>query len=212
MMKLDCKYIKLTPEQRLYGVDVPVIGLTGGIATGKSEVSKKLKNLGIEVICADELVKKIYARNDAGDFVKTLLPDAIKNGQIDFAVLRREFFSNTVIQNKIENFIYNLLPEEFYKTINQHPSSDFVVYDVPLLFEKNMEKLVDLVVCVYSPVETQIDRLLNRDNITEHLAREMIAKQMDIEEKKRRTDIIIDNSNHLDELDGKVEEFVSMII
>ena len=92
MKKLKEEFIKLSKADRLYKVEHPVIGLTGGIATGKSTVSRFFAKEGIPVISADALVKTIYEKSDTIEFVKNNWPSSIVNNNIDFSILRKIAF------------------------------------------------------------------------------------------------------------------------
>lgn len=192
------KWITKTPSTRLYHLPVPIIGLTGGIATGKSTVAKLFRDKKIPVVDADQLVKKIYGTQIALDFIKKEFPSAIiynpnNHLTINFKELRAEAFNSVAAKSKLEQFIYSHLPETFIEAYQDLGPHHFVVYDVPLLFEKELDKLVDLSLCVYSSRQIQKDRLMKRDHITEDLADKILAQQMDIEEKKAKSMMVLDN-------------------
>ena len=194
-MKLKPELIKLKESQRLHQCDVPIIAITGGIACGKSTVSDYLSSLGHFVINADHLVKEIYQTPEALKFLKNNCPSAITSEQIDFKKLRQEVFDNADLKNKVEQFIYQRLPQAFYiKKQAMKPDQEVIFYDVPLLFEKGLDSQVDLHWCVYVSEQTQIERLVIRDSISEADAKKIIAQQMPIEEKKKRAHRTIDNS------------------
>ena len=90
-----------TPKTRLHNIPVPIIGLTGGIATGKSTVSDKLKALGHPVICADTLVKEIYKTSKTTDHLKKYYPQVLSGEKVDFKKLREKFFLDKTIQEDI---------------------------------------------------------------------------------------------------------------
>ncbi|MBT4793527.1 MAG: dephospho-CoA kinase, partial [Halobacteriovoraceae bacterium] len=113
MHKLKPELIKLSAKERLYGVEIPIIGLTGGIATGKSSVSKFLIENSYPLIDADSLVKDIYTQAKTIQFIKSLAPSVIVNSSIDFKALRVLFFENSIIKAEIEKFIYSKLPGIF---------------------------------------------------------------------------------------------------
>src|SRR5687768_3002513 len=92
MTRLDPKYVKLDPKTRLHGLQVPVIGLTGGIATGKSTFSKMLEQKGAPVIDADRLVKDIYKLDETKTFIAGRCPDGLRHGEVHFPTLRERFF------------------------------------------------------------------------------------------------------------------------
>ena len=114
--------------------------------------------------------------------------------KIDFKQLRRQVFGDDdgKKKEKLEAFLYQKLPQQFLEKLS--PSDPAVVYDVPLLFEKNLSLLFDVKVLVYAPAELQLKRLVERDAIPVELAQKMLAGQWPIEEKKKLVDFIIDNS------------------
>src|SRR5690606_10373426 len=142
---------KLKPETRLHQTPVPIIGLTGGIASGKSTVSRMLVQKGIPVIDADQLIKDIYRLPETKTFVSEKCPDALKHDEIHFPTLRERFFNNPELKKDLERFLYQRLPQAFQAAYQKLGSPSYVVYDVPLLFEKGLDRLVDLKVLVYAP-------------------------------------------------------------
>ncbi|OFZ46510.1 MAG: dephospho-CoA kinase [Bdellovibrionales bacterium RIFOXYB1_FULL_37_110] len=200
---------KLSKENRIYQLDVPVIGLTGGVATGKTTVSNYLKEKGHLVICADELIKKIYKQTETLDFIEASYPQVIHNGQIDFRQLRKLFFSNLAVQNQIENHLYPKLQIEFFKAFSK---TDRIFYDVPLLFEKKLDKLVDITICVYINPDIQRQRLIKRDSISAQDASLLLNAQMSIEEKRKLADFVIDNSKQPRDTFLQVDAILKILI
>jgi dephospho-CoA kinase len=200
---------RLTTEQRLYHLNRPIIGLTGGIATGKSTAARYLAQKGHAVICADDLVKKIYAHNsEVHEFLHSHIPQVISDKNlIDFKQLRTIFFGDKEIKHQLEQLIYKNLPEAFNEEVEKYPEAPLIIYDVPLLFERKMEKFFDLVILVYLPREIQLKRLMARDQISEDLARTIISKQMDIEDKKHRASIVFENNMAKDWLFRQIDLF-----
>ncbi len=211
-MKLNPKFVRLHPGIRMYNLDVPVVGLTGGISTGKSSVAKLLSAKGIAVINADLLVKEIYKREDTKAFIGERYPDCMKNGEIDFAPLRTRFFRDSNTKSMIEKFIYKGLPEAFMKAYEQLGPVDFLVYDIPLLFEKRMESTVDMTIVVYTPPKVQRARLMLRDGHMENMAQSIIDSQIPIDQKRGRADIALDNSGTLEDLAAEVDQLLRQII
>lgn len=207
-MKLKAEWIRLTPEKRLHQLGVPLVGLTGGIATGKSTVAGMLSALGIPVINADHLVKAIYQREETRGWIQFNYPKVMNGADIDFRKLREKFFSAPAVKDEIEAYIYARLPGAFGAAYEALGRPEVVVYDVPLLFEKQLDSLVDLRVVVYAPEKIQRARLMARDGHEEAMASTIMGSQLDIEEKKERADIVIDNSASLAELTEEVNQFV----
>ena len=196
---------------RLYDCPIPMIAITGGIACGKSTVSDLLRQYGEVVVCADSLVKEIYQQEETVDFVQRLAFGAIKNGQIDFAFLRQLFFSDREIQLQLENYIYSKLPTTFNQHLLANPGISYLFYDVPLLFEKNLDQRVDISVCVYCPREIQRMRLLKRDGNSESLVETILNSQMDIEEKRQKATLVINNDLDIQNLKDQIPHLISTI-
>lgn len=195
--------------KRLYDYPYPIIGVSGGIATGKSTLSKLLSDYYC-VICADKLVKDIYSWKETNDFMFKNFSSFVDSfGKIDFKNLREMVFNDSVVKTKLEDYIYPRLPLAFYKEIiSKNWEGREIFYDMPLLFEMGLHERVDLSICVYLPRVEQVKRLMKRDNIDESLANKMLDAQMDIEEKKNLANIVFDNSGTIINL---AEQFSSMI-
>jgi dephospho-CoA kinase len=211
-MKLKTEFIKLNPEKRLYQLPVPVVGLTGGIATGKTTVSQALEKKGLSVINADLLVKDIYRMQETKDFIANLLPAVMVQNEISFQGLREKVFTDGQVKAQVEAFIYQRLPMAFLSTYQKLGKVDFLIYDVPLLFEKKMNPLFDLTVLVYASRKVQHARLMNRDGHLAEMADTIIQHQMDIEEKKLKADFIIDNTKTETELAEEINQFLRQVV
>lgn len=211
-MKLKPKFKRLSADKRLYHLDVPVIGLTGGIATGKSTVAGILKDQGFAIINADHLVKDIYTLPETLEFLNRQHPDVVSAEQINFRALREKVFTSQEVKKEIENFIYQRLPDAFMRAFHKLKSPSLIIYDVPLLFEKKLDHLVDVNVLVYAPRKIQRERLMNRDGILEGLAESILDQQMDIEDKKMKAQFIIDNSQAETELAEEIKQFLRQIL
>lgn len=184
---------------RLYPISIPIIAITGGIGCGKSLVIKILKDKNIPVISADDLIKKIYKTKKALLFISQNFPQVLDSTKqsINFAKLRQLAFDSTQIRESLEAFLYPQLEKTFldeFKLLNKKGIS-FIVYEVPLLFEKNLQNRVDKIICIGASVETQIKRIMQRDQSSEQLAKKILAAQMSLIEKKKKSDIYIHNNS-----------------
>lgn len=211
-MKLKNEYHKLNSSERLYQYDKPIVALTGGIATGKSTVTKLLEKKGLTIIDADQLVKSIYARQESKDFIQKNYPSACSHGEIDFKKLRELVFSDSDVKSNVEGFIYQRLPDAFTEATTKIKNQDFYLYDVPLLFERALETKVDLTILVYAPRKIQQARLIDRDGSKEEIGNKILDQQIDIEEKKEKSDLVIDNSGSMVELAAEVDKLLLQIL
>ena len=185
------------------------IGLTGGIATGKSTVAQVLKAQGCVVVDADQLARQAVAKNSEGfkQVVKTFGTKVLNSeGDLDRSRLGKLVFSDPNYREKLEKIIHpivrHLALAEKARLESQGVERAF--YDVPLLFEKNLESLFDQVLLVYAPEKLQIERMRARDGFSEPEARKRLAAQVPIEEKRSRATQVIDNSGSLEELEAQV--------
>jgi dephospho-CoA kinase len=210
-LKIKQKYIRLDERSRLYGLSLPLIGLTGGIASGKSTVSNRLKELGFHIIDADALIHQIYQQQNTVSFLKNLYPEAVKpTGSIDFKVLREAFFSSKEIKESLEKFLYRELPQAFL-TEAKNTESDYLIYDVPLLFEKGLEQKCDTTVTVYASRAEQSKRLKSRDKSDDQLIVRILDSQLDIDFKRENSDFVINNTSRIGHLELEIELFISSL-
>lgn len=187
-----------------------IIGLTGSIATGKSQVSKYLKDKGIKVVDADLIARDVANYKSVKNKIKKVFGDDLYiNGDLDRKKLAEIIFANKVHRQKLNDIMH----PEIYKEINKkiRGKEDLVFVDIPLLFEnedvnKKYGLDFDEIWLVYVDRETQIKRLMDRDDISREYAEEKINSQISVEEKRKKADVIIDNSGTLEETFKQVEK------
>lgn len=187
-----------------------VIGLTGSIATGKSQVSNYLKNKDIKVIDADLIARDVANYKTVKNKIKREFgEDLYKNDKLDRKKLAEIIFSRKIHRQKLNSIMH---PEIYKKIKKESESADGLVFiDIPLLFEnEDLNKKYGLdfdeIWLVYVDRETQIKRLMNRDGISREYAEEKINSQISVEEKRKKSDVIIDNSGTLEETFKQVEK------
>ncbi len=177
-----------------------VIGLTGGIATGKSTVSAILKKAGAEIIDADRIAREVVKkglpayREIVENFGETVL---LSNGEINRSVLGDLIFNDPRKKQLLNRIVHPHVRRETNRQLKDMEKSSpdtIAVLDIPLLFETEMHKDLSEVIVVYAPEHIQVERLMKRDNISEADAVARVRSQMPIEEKKKRATIVIDNS------------------
>lgn len=191
-----------------------IIGLTGGIASGKSTVSNILNKIGVKIVDADKISKKLSERKDIiKEIQEKISKDILDNeNKLDRIKLKNIVFNNKEKLNILNEIFHPKIREEFKKIkLNSH-KHDIIIFDIPLLFETGMYKLCDKNILVYIDKDIQIKRLILRDNITEELAEKIINSQMSLEEKKEKSDILINNDKTIEELEIKVMEIYNNLL
>ena len=187
------------------------IALTGGISTGKSTVCNLFKLHGFLTIDADLIAHKLLDENS--NKIATMFGEQyVENGKVLRKELAKIIFSNEENKLKLEALLHPLIKEEIIKEsrIFEEQNKPYFV-DIPLFFEK-MSYPIPKSLVIYTPKELQIQRLMKRDNIDENEAKLKISNQMDIEEKRKLADMVIDNSQNLKHLQAEVERIIGEII
>jgi len=170
------------------------LGLTGGIASGKSTVAALFKEQGIPVIDADQVAHQVLATNKS---VQAQLQAAfgeavVKNGQVDRPMLGQQVFGNPEALTQL-NAITGPAILTAIKQQMEAADAPLVVLDVPLLYEQHYEQYCDGVAVVYVERKTQLQRLMARNQLTIEQANARIDSQSDLATKKARADFVIDN-------------------
>jgi dephospho-CoA kinase len=187
------------------------IALTGGISTGKSTVCNLFKLHGFLTIDADVIAHKLLDENS--NKIATMFGEQyVENGKVLRKELGKIIFSNEENKLKLEALLHPLIKEQIIKEsrIFEEQNKPYFV-DIPLFFEK-MNYPISKSLVIYTPKEIQIQRLMKRDNIDENEAKLKISNQMDIEEKRKLADMVIDNSQNLKHLQAEVERIIGEII
>jgi len=195
-----------------------LLGVTGGIASGKSTVSDMLTELGSPLIDFDLLARKVVEPGTQGYeqivdyFGKQVLQE---NGELDRKKLSGIVFGDMEKRKKLESFTHPYIYEEFFKEIEQitQKKPDAVIQvSVPLLIELNLQFLFDKLLVVYVRPETQAKRLASRDGISIAEAENIMKSQLSIDEKASYADFVIENEGSLEETKGQVQEIWKKII
>lgn len=184
------------------------VGLTGGIAAGKTTLSNMFAGLGVPVIDTDVISRKLLEPGEPGyDQVCAHFGDSIMGteNEIDRARLREIVFSNPDEKFWLETMLHPLIYRSSHDAILEHAQADYVLIVVPLLFETNFQALVDRILVIDCPPELQLERLVQRDHIDEALARKMLAQQLSNSARLTRAHDIVDNSDNATDLESQVE-------
>lgn len=192
-----------------------LIGLTGGIASGKSTVVNLFKQKGMPSIDVDSIARKIVEPgslawkeiiNHFGDGI------ILSSGQIDRKKLGNIIFNDPEKRKKLDEITHSKIIDEMMIRANYLLTQNVhVIVDIPLLFETNAEAYFDLLVVVYTDKKDQLERLIIRDNINEAEAMLKINAQMDINKKIELADIVIYNNKGLSETEKQVDFIIQDI-
>lgn len=186
-----------------------VLGLTGGIGSGKSVVAQMFARLGAVVIDADQLAREVVEPGQpaleeiAATFGRdVLLPD----GRLDRAKLATIIFADPVERAKLDAITHPRIRTRMNELIKARRSGPGVlIVDIPLLYENNRVNLVERVIVVWVDPQTQLRRIRQRDGLSADAAGQRIAAQMPLEAKRARADHVIDNSGTREDTRRQVE-------
>lgn len=189
-----------------------IIGLTGGIASGKSTVSKYLAEKGYKIYDADKIAKDISEKKSVQEEIILTFGNKIvdKNKNVDRKKLKEIVFENKNELKKLNDIIHPKVIE-FYKELKEKNTDEIIIFDVPLLFESGIDKFCDKILVVISDYEIQLNRIVERDKIDRDLASKIIKSQISNEKRIKRADIVIENNSSLEDLYEKVERFCETI-
>jgi dephospho-CoA kinase len=177
------------------------LGLTGSIGMGKSTTAKMFAELGIPVWDADAAVHKLYSTGGAAvPAIQELYPEAIEHGEVSRPALKRLIQSNENVLGELERIVHPLVAADRQNFIRTS-DSDIVLLDIPLLFETNGDKDMDAIACVDIDPETQRERVLKRNTMTEEQFEQILNKQLPNDIKCSQSDFVIktDNLDHAKE-------------
>lgn len=190
-----------------------VIGLTGGISSGKSTVSELLTAFGFKVIDADTAAREAVAKGTTGleKVRETFGEEAIdENGEMD-----RKYMGDLVFNNPDQRLVLNEIVHPIVREIMDEKKQQYieeghnVIMDIPLLFENELQDTVDEVWLVYTSESIQIDRLMERNDLTQEEAKARVYSQISIDKKSRMADHVIDNLGDKLELKQNLEKLLS---
>lgn len=173
-----------------------IIGLTGGIACGKSTISQTLSSLGAVIVDGDVLSRELTCPGGVAlPAIRTTFGDAVfdADGTLNRRALGAHVFSSPEEKNKLDALMQPLLRQQILSRIqqSQQDGAAICVLDMPLLYEAGLDNLCDTVWCATLPRETQIQRLQARDGFTRQEAENRLNSQMATDEKARRADVVI---------------------
>lgn len=191
-----------------------VIGLTGGIASGKSTVANMIRNLKMPLIDSDQIAKEIMLKDSVREEIRDAFgPDVFdEKGKLSRKRLAKIIYNDDEKRNILNQLVHPLVKEEILRQLNENYLVDEIVFvDVPLLYESGFNEFMDKIIVVYVPKEVQLERLMKRDSIKELYARQKIAAQEDLELKTKKADYVIDNQRSVEYTNKQLHQVLDQI-
>ncbi|WP_415887123.1 dephospho-CoA kinase [Neptuniibacter sp. QD37_6] len=183
-----------------------IVGITGGIGSGKNAVTDHLQKLGITVVDADVVAREVVAKGEpaldkiAEHFGSHIITD---NGELNRTALRKIIFSDKSAKTWLEQVLHPIIRESIKQQLHNATSS-YAVLSSPLLLETDQHELVDTVIVVDASVELQLARTVKRDSSSEDQIKAIMAAQLPRQDRLNKAEIVIDNNSDLDSLKKQI--------
>lgn len=197
-----------TPQQPF------VVGLTGGIGSGKSAATAYFEKLGIDIVDADEVARDVVAPGSKGlkeivnRFGNNIL---LEDGNLNRATLREKVFSDINEKNWLNNLLHPLIRLRMQHLIGES-TSPYCILSVPLLVENKLTEMCNYVIVVDCPETMQLERALKRDGSTEETIRNIMASQATRNERIEAADTVLDNSTTLSALSAQIADLHNTLL
>lgn len=191
-------------------------GITGKSGSGKGYVSARLQAQGIPVIDTDEIVHRLYRKNDAciAELEAAFGTLRVPSGEVDRKKLAQIVFSDAQKLTVLNRIVHRYVKDEIAKICGQleGEGSPAVLIDAPQLFEAHLEEVCDLVIAVTAPDALRIERICRRDGISEARAKERLANQLDDAFFEAHADVVIVNGGEKDEdIDSQIQPLINQL-
>ncbi|OEG71326.1 hypothetical protein ATZ36_15300 [Candidatus Endomicrobiellum trichonymphae] len=191
-----------------------IIGLTGGIAAGKSKSAKYFESLGAYAIDADAIAHELTAKGmpSLDELVKSFGGGILlSDGDLNRKKLADIIFSDEKAKLRIEKILHTHIISRINETISQNIKKCNIVIDAPLLFEVGLDRVCDKIVAVRVSYDIQVQRLVLRDKLNVDQAKKRISSQMSMGEKVELADFVIDNSGSKEDLKERVKDLYKLL-
>jgi dephospho-CoA kinase len=188
-----------------------IIGLTGGIGSGKTMIAKYMKSLGIPVYIADYEAKKIMKSNEVLNEIRKEFGNTIFDEEkLNNVKLAQFVFNNSAKLEKLNAIVHPLVKKHFDKWLLKHKNSPLIVKEAAILFESGSYKYCDFIITVTAPIETRIQRVLERDKTDRESILKRIQNQWTDEERVLKSDFVIQNST-IKDTENQVDEILKKL-
>ncbi len=173
-----------------------IIGLTGGIGSGKTTLATYIESLGIPVFIADDEAKKLVQSAEVLGEIKAIFGETIfENGQLNRQQLAAIVFANPEKLSQLNGIIHPAVKKQFKIWLDQNQSAPFVVYEAAILFESGSYQNCDYIITITAPFEDRIARVMQRDNSSREQVLNRINAQWTDEQRTAKSNFIIENSD-----------------
>jgi len=174
-----------------------IIGLTGGIGSGKTTVAKYFASKGVPVYIADEAAKDIMDDKEVVEEVQAIFSENViqKNGLLDRNTIRELVFKDKSKLEQLNKIIHPKVKTDFENWLKKNKNAPFIIKEVAILFETNGQKYCDATILVTAPIETRIQRVLERDITSRENILQIIKNQLPEEQKMKLATYVITNEN-----------------
>lgn len=173
-----------------------IIGLTGGIGSGKTTIANEFLALGIPVYIADDEARKLMQSTEVINAIRTVFGNAIfENNILNREKLAQIVFNDPEKLAKLNAIVHPAVKKHFDEWLLNHKDTPFVIYEAAILFESGGYKNCDLIISVVAPLETRIQRVIDRDKTTREQVLKRINMQWNDEKRIAKSDFIINNTN-----------------
>jgi len=187
---------------------VPVVGLTGGIASGKSTVARAFVELGVPVVDADQLAREVVAPGSEGhrEIIETFGPEVLlPDGSLDRKAIAARVFQDSTLRLKLNAMVHPRIARLSAERLAAvDPGAPYALYEAPLIVENGLHRAMAALVVVALDAETQLHRVMLRDGLTRAEAQSRLAAQAPLEAKLAVADFVIDNGGELPMLLARV--------
>lgn len=189
-----------------------IIGLTGGIGSGKTTIANYLVSLGYPVYIADDAGRKVMQKQEIIDAIKEKFGlEIFENNLLNRAKLAKIVFDNPEQLKKLNAIVHPAVKEDFKNWLTQHLESPLVFYESAILFESGSYTDFDVIITVIAPLEKRIARVLERDNSNREQVLNRINAQWTDEQRISKSDFVIENLN-IDLAKQKIDEFLKILL
>lgn len=174
-----------------------IIGLTGGIGSGKSTVAREFINLGVPVYFADDAGHEVMDYPEIITAVRDLLGDEVGNlqGKIDRKKVASIVFDDPTLLQRLNSIIHPAVKKHFEQWLMQHQSAKFIIKEAAILFESGSYQYCDKIICVVAPEQIRIQRVIHRDNVSYEAVQQRVNSQWTDQQRVEKSDFIIENTD-----------------